>query len=140
MPAEVVGTWRLKRWETRAADGRVSYPLGPDAIGYLIYTACGHMSVAMMRAERPSFADADLLGGKTEERATAASGYVAYSGRYEVRGGAVVHRVEVSLFPNWVGTEQLRFAAVTGDELTITTRPLRIGGETINRLIWERAE
>ena len=139
-PGSVVGTWRLKRWEARGADGQVAYPLGPDALGSLIYTPGGHMSVAMMRAGRPPFAGDDLLGGTAEERAAAAAGYVAYSGRYEVRDGAVVHRVELSLFPNWVGSEQVRFATVDGDELTITTRPLRIGGETVSRLVWERVE
>ncbi|MDP9363809.1 MAG: lipocalin-like domain-containing protein [Chloroflexota bacterium] len=141
MSQSVVGTWRLKRWEARDADGNVAYPLGPDAVGYLVYTPDGHVSVAMMRADRPPFAGDDLLGGTPEELAAAAAGYVAYCGRYEVRGdGAVVHRVELSLFPNWVGSEQVRFAAVAGDELTITTRPLRIGGETVNQLVWERVE
>ncbi len=140
MSESVVGIWRLKRWETRDADGRVAYPLGRDAVGYLIYTPGGHVSVSIMRAGRPPFAGDDLLGGTGEERAAAVAGYVSYCGRYEVRGGAVVHHVALSLFPNWVGTDQLRFAEVDGDELTITTRPLRIGGETVNRLVWERAE
>ena len=140
MSGSVVGTWRLKLWETRDPDGRVGYPLGPDALGYLIYTPGGHMSAAMMRTGRPAFAGDDLLGGTPEEQAAAAAGYVAYCGRYEVRDGTAVHHVELSRFPNWVGSEQVRFAEVAGDELTITTRPLRIGGETVNRLIWERAE
>jgi hypothetical protein len=93
-----------------------------------------------MRAGRAAFASDDLLGGTPEELAAATSGYVAYCGRYEIRAAAVVHRVELSLFPNWVGSEQVRFFEVAGDELTITTRPLRIGGETINRLVWERAK
>ncbi len=140
MSGSVVGTWRLKRWETRDAGGKVAYPLGPDAVGYLTYTPGGHVFVAIMRAGRPPFAGDDLLGGTPEERAAAAAGYVAYGGRYEVRDGAVIHHVELSLFPNWVGADQLRFAEVAEDELTITTRPLRIGGETVNRLVWERAE
>ena len=105
MSDSVVGTWRLKRWETRDAEGRVAYPLGPNAVGYLIYTPEGHVSVSIMRADRLAFAGDDLLAGAPEERAAAAAGYVAYAGRYEVRGGAVVHRVELSLFPNWVGSE-----------------------------------
>ena len=140
MAAAVVGTWRLKRWETRAADGRISYPLGPDAVGYLSYTPGGHMAVSLMRAERATFAGDDLLGGTPEERAAAAAGYVSYCGRYELRDGAVVHHVELSLFPNWVGVDQVRFGRVEGDELTITTGALRIGGESVSCLVWERAE
>ena len=140
MTGSVVGTWRLKRWETRAANGRVAYPLGPDAVGSLTYTPGGHVAVAIMRTGRAAFAGDDLLGGTPEERAAAAAGYVSYCGRYEVRDGAVVHHVELSLFPNWVGSEQVRFAEVAGDELTISTGPLPIGGETVSRLVWQRAE
>ena len=140
MSGSVVGTWRLKLWETRTADGRVAYPLGRDAIGYLIYTAGGHMAVTMMRANRPAFASDDLLGGTLEEQATAAADYVTYCGRYEIRNGTVVHHVELSLFPNWVGSTQVRYAEVAANELTITTEPLAIGGETVNRLVWERVE
>ena len=140
MAESVVGTWRLKRWETRAADGTVRYPLGEDAVGYLSYTPGGHMSVSLMRAGRAAFASDDLLGGTPEERAAAAAGYVSYGGRYELRDGAVIDHVELSLFPNWVGVEQVRFGRVEGDELTITTGPLRVGGESVSRLVWERAE
>jgi hypothetical protein len=56
-----------------------------------------------------------------------------------VRDGRVIHHVEVSLFPNWRGTDQERFVDVDGDRLTITTAPLQIGGTTSSRLAWERA-
>ena len=139
MPRQVVGTWRLKEWQTRTADGRVDYPLGPHPVGYLAYTPDGHLFVTIMRPHRPRFATDDLLGGAPEEKAQAASGFVAYSGRYEVRDGRVLHHIEISSFPNWVGTSQERFVELEGDRLTITTAPLQIGGTTTNRLVWERA-
>ena len=37
----VVGARRLLSWENRAADGEVTYPMGTDVIGYLLYTADG---------------------------------------------------------------------------------------------------
>ena len=98
------------------------------------------MSVSLMRPGRVPFAGDDLLGGAPAERAAAAAGSVSYCGRYELRDGAVVHHVELSLFPNWVGVEQVRFDRVAGDELTITTGAVRIGGESVSRLVWERAE
>ena len=141
MTPSVVGTWRLKQWETHSADGRISYPLGPNAIGYLIYTPQGYMTVSMMQVDRPAFAGDDLIGGTLEEKAAAASSYVTYCGRYEVQDRTVIHHVELSLFPNWIGVDQLRFVEVEGDDLLITTPPLQVGGrEVINRLIWERAE
>jgi hypothetical protein len=139
MTAPVVGTWRLKVWETRTSDGRVDYPLGPDAVGYLTYTRVGHMSVTIMRPDRPVFESTDLLGGTPEELATAARGFVGYCGRYELRDGRVIHHIEASLFPNWVGTAQERFLQVDDNHLTLTSRPLQIGGTTTSRLVWERA-
>ena len=139
MPSSVVRTWRLEVWETRTADGDVGYPLGRDAAGYLTYTPDGYVFVAMMRAGRPPYETSDLLGGTPAERAEAAAGYVTYCGRYEVREGRVIHRIELSLFPNWVGLDQERFAELDGDRLTITTAPIAIGGTTTNRLVWRRA-
>ncbi len=138
MPPSVVGTWRLRLWETRTADGDVKYPLGRDAVGYLSYTADGYVFVAMMRASRPPYAANDLLGGTPAERAEAAASYITYCGRYELDGRRVTHHIELSLFPNWVGLDQERFAELDGDRLTITTAPIAIGGTTTNRLVWQR--
>jgi hypothetical protein len=55
-------------WENRAADGQVTYPMGTDALGYLLYTADGRFSVTISRAGRAGFAAGDLLAGTTEER------------------------------------------------------------------------
>lgn len=35
-PNPIVGTWRLVSFEVRSAADRVSYPYGPDALGYII--------------------------------------------------------------------------------------------------------
>jgi hypothetical protein len=83
----LVGTWRLVSWENRSAvDGRVSYPLGRDVVGYIMYGDDGYVSVAIMRPDRAKFATEDLLGGEAQERAQAAGTYVSYCGRYEFRG------------------------------------------------------
>ena len=137
----LVGTWRLVSWENRSVgDGEVSHPLGKDAVGYIMYGRDGYMSVAIMRPDRARFATGDLLGGTAEERARAAETYVSYCGRYEFRGDTVVHRVELSLFPDWVGIEQERLVEVEGDRLTLSTRPILLGGgQRTAHLIWERA-
>ncbi len=99
-PNPLIGTWRLISWENRSVDGQVSYPLGKDAVGYIMYNADGYMFVAIMRPDRAKFAAADLFGGSTQEKAQAADTYVSYCGRYEFRGDTVVHHVDLSLFPN----------------------------------------
>jgi hypothetical protein len=135
----LIGTWRLVPWETRSlADGRVSYPLGKDAVGYIMYGQDGYMSVSIMGSERATFSAGDLLSGSAQERAQAAGTYVSYCGRYEFRGDTVVHHVELSLFPNWVGVEQERLVEVKGDRLMLSTRPLLLGGaQQTAHLIWE---
>jgi hypothetical protein len=135
-----VGAWRLLSWENRTAEGRVTYPLGREVSGYILYTADGHMNVAIMAAGRPRFAGTDPLGGTVEERAAAAKTYLSYAGTYEIGEGEIVHHVQISLFPNWVGDAQYRFFALDGDRLTLSTAPLQLAGaERRAYLVWERA-
>lgn len=135
----LAGTWRLVRWENRSADGRITYPLGEDAEGLLVYGDDGYMFVAVMRARRAPFGAGDLLGGSLEEKAQAAETYVSYCGRYEVSDEGVVHHVELSLFPNWIGAEQERLIEIEGDLLTLRTRPMLLeGAQQTAHLVWKR--
>lgn len=86
-----------------------------------MYGQDGYMSVAIMDPERTKFASGDLLSGSPQERTQAA-------GRYEFRRDTVVHHVELSLFPDWVGVEQERLVQVKGDRLMLSARPILLGG------------
>ena len=136
----LVGTWRLISWENRSVEsGQVSYPLGKDATGYIMYNQDGYVFVAIMGSNRVRFAADDLLSATKEEEAQAEESYVSYCGRYEFYGDTVVHHVELSLFPNWVGGDQERLVNLLGDRLTLSTRPLLLRGiEQTAHLIWER--
>jgi len=135
----LVGSWRLVSWENRDADGTVSYPMGRDAQGYIMYNPDGYMSVIITGPHRPAFRDADMGGGTDEERASAAATCVSYCGRYELQAGRVMHYVELSLFPNWVGTTQERFLDLEGSTLTLSTAPvLYAGQQRMAYLVWER--
>jgi Lipocalin-like domain len=140
MPSNpLVGTWRLISWENRTADGDVSHPLGKDASGYIAYNDDGYMFVAIMRPARTHFVAGDLLGGTTDEKAHAAETYVSYCGRYQFHGDAVIHHVELSLFPNWVGVDQERLVNISAEQLTLSTRPLLLDGrQRTAHLVWER--
>lgn len=134
----LIGTWRLISWENRNASGHISYPLGKDAVGYIIYNRDGYMFVAIMRANRAKFAAGALLSGSIEEKAHAAGTYVSYCGRYDFHGETVVHHVDLSLFPNWVGIDQERLVEVRGNRITLSTRPILLGGvQRTAHLIWE---
>jgi hypothetical protein len=119
---QLLGTWQL-----------VSHPYFTDAVGRLLYAADGQMCVTLMRPDRQKFSTASPFGGSTaEERAAAAAGYFNYCGSYHVNEekGIVTERVELSLFPNWVGTEQMTFISVSGNQLT------QRGGA--HATVWER--
>ncbi|MBN2336308.1 lipocalin-like domain-containing protein [Candidatus Bathyarchaeota archaeon] len=135
---EFVGAWRLVSVETRQEDGSL-YRRG-ERVGYLVYSRGGFMSVAFMKGGRPVFASGDIRGGTVEEKVAAFDGYVSYSGRYKVKGDRVIHRIEVSLFPNWVGEDQERIFEFEGDRLTLSTPLQLVGGRQLStHLIWERA-
>jgi len=134
-----VGTWRLMSLEMRKSDGQVSYPLGHDAIGFIMYTDDGYMSVAMMSSGRPKFAAGDIRRGTMEEKVAAAETYISYCGRYEIREDRIIHHVAVSFFPNWVGADQERTFKFDGNCLWLSTPPfLADGVQQTSRLIWER--
>jgi len=101
-----------------AADGNVSFPLGPDAVEYLTYTADGYVFGSIMRRERPALVAPPWYAATPEENPAAASSFNAYCGSYELRGAQIEHPVEQSLFPNTVGTSQVRFMVRDGDRLT----------------------
>jgi hypothetical protein len=127
-------------WENRTLDGEVSHPLGDDASGYIAYTEDGYVFVAIMGAARRLFVAGDLLTGSTAEKAGAAETYVSYCGRYEFHRETVLHHVELSLFPNWVGVTRERLVRISGDQLTLSTRPLLLQGrQQTAHLLWERA-
>jgi Lipocalin-like domain len=139
----LVGAWQLLSWENQAADGQVTYPMGTDALGSLLYTADGRFSVTISGRGRAGFAAGDLLGGTTEEQARAVEGFVAYAGRYSFHGDRVVHHVhvELSLFPNWVGSDQQRSVELSGDRLILSASPLLLAGkQQVPRLVWERVD
>jgi hypothetical protein len=100
------------------------------------------MTAQVCAADRADLLTEDPLGGSDVERAAAFSSYVAYCGSYEVTADdVVVHRVAISLFPNWVGSEQTRYFELAGDELVLRTAPIKIGGKLlVNELRWHREE
>jgi hypothetical protein len=134
-----IGTWRLVSLEMRKPDGQVSYLLGRDAIGYIMYTEDGYMSVEIMSGDRPKFAAADLRGGTLEEKVAAADTYISYCGRYEVRDKRIIHHIAVSFFPNWIGQDQERFFEFDGKRLYLSTPPMLVDGvQQSAHIIWER--
>jgi hypothetical protein len=81
-----------------------------------------------------------MKGGSSEERANAADSYISYAGRCEIEKNKFRIKVEVSLFPNWIGTTQERNYKIEGKTLSVSTTPTLVSGkEQIGYLIFERA-
>jgi hypothetical protein len=85
------------------------------------------LAVIIMAPHRLRFAHDDLLSATKQEEALAEETYVSYCGRYDFLGDRVVHHVELSLFPNWIGGDQERLVDLRGNRLTLSTRPLLPG-------------
>lgn len=132
----LVGTWRLRSFELRGADGQVSYPFGEEVRGYLYYNSDGFMSAAFENAKRTTSRSSDLA-----EAAGAVNydQFMAYTGPYEVQGDRILHRVEVSSLDALTGSLQERWFKLDGDRLTLLTSPLSVGSDApTGYLVWDR--
>lgn len=143
MPARenMVGVWRLVSFETETEDGDTDRPFGDAPLGRLVYTAGGIMSAHLGRGDRPAFAD---LGEDNGARALGAmKTHFSYAGRWRLEGDRVVHEVDMSISPDWVGTEKTRRVAFDGPDLILTDEALepRLGRKAgVGRLRWRREE
>jgi hypothetical protein len=138
--SSLVGAWKLLVFEFRS-EGEVVYPIGKDVSGLCLYDATGHMALQIMRGHRPRFAASDQLGGTPAEMEAAFSEYLAYAGTYvaDETHGVVVHHVTQSLFPNWVGTDLVRFYRISGNRLIVSAPTVQVSSHLMDAmLVWER--
>lgn len=136
----LVGTWKLVDFYTVDGKEKVGYPFGENPTGYLVYTENGYMSVSIMTTNR------SLLGLSMEEMQelkdvkfglplianlgkyikaslryfSAGRNYLSYSGKYDIRDSTVIHHVEVSLIPDWVGINLERNVEFSEGQIILT--------------------
>lgn len=116
---DLIGVWRLVSHFYLEDDGSASEgPLGNEADGLLIYHADGYMAASLMRNEPLAGIDgvppATYLGS--------ADDYLGYSGRWRLRGNAVVHHVVIGSHRRVVNTEQVREALLHDGVLRLQRR------------------
>lgn len=138
--ARLWGAWDLVEWVFVIDGHDSSYPMGSDAKGRILYQPTGYMSATLMAADRPWPAGRTFLGCTPAERSDAALNYVAYAGRFELQGDTIVHHVELSLYPEQVGTDLVRTVTWSGVHLILETpdEATRSGRKRRQRLTWTR--
>ena len=114
---QFIGTWRLVSFEARGPDGEMTYHMGQNPGGVLMYDANGKMAVQFMKSDRPAFASGDRLNATSDEIQSAYAGYGAYYGSYEVNDAEkiVTRHVEGGLNPNVAGRAQQRSFEFSGN-------------------------
>lgn len=137
---KIVGTWQLVSWVYINEKGETVHYFGEDAKGILMYDAHGNMNAQLMKSGRKSFAGESISGGTPAETYDAFHSYLAYFGTYrEEAPGEVVHTVEGSLFPNWLGHKEVRYGRIERDLLILSTPPIPVeGGKIVFHITWRK--
>jgi Lipocalin-like domain len=137
--ASIVGTWKLLSASASTADGaRNDRPYGERPSGMLIYTADGRMMAVISHSGRKPLSG-DRIGAPADERANAFASFLAYGGRYSLRGDTVVHHVEVASVENWVNTDLVRLLTIDGNRMTLRTPPLSRLAARCRRSSWRKS-
>jgi hypothetical protein len=127
----LMGTWQYISLSGRNTAGDVIYPYGEHLYGMLMYDPGGNMSALLMNPDRPRFLSGDMMNGTPDELEAAFEGFDAYCGTYTLdeQNATITHHVKGAKFPNWVGTDQVRFYEISGDTLRISAPPIMAHGD-----------
>jgi hypothetical protein len=134
----VVGAWSLVSFDVDEGKGRERPRFGHAPVGYLIYSADARMAAVLSGIHRPHCSAPSPSAPSPAQCSESLHNFLAYAGRYEIKGDRVFHHVEVSVFTNLMGTTLERQFSIAGDTLTIRTLPPEIWGSS-NVLVWKRA-
>ncbi len=130
---DIVGTWRGGGQKVFNKNGSLKSARGPTP-GFIQYSADGYMMVVSTDPDGVSAADPANM--TDAEKAKAADGCTAYTGKFEVKDGVVFHHVEAALFPAWTGKTRVRHASIEGRRMTFVTEPGPDG--SVSHIYWDR--
>ncbi len=126
--SSIIGTWKLLSYQLRKK-GNISFPLGENVRGLLIYQENGYMSGIISGENRPDVTSPASMGISEKERLEISKNFIAYSGKFFVEGNKIVHSVEVSFVPNLMGkTNHAGTFEVNDNNLTISSIPQLYNG------------
>jgi len=137
----ILGTWKLFSFEYRANDGTHFSPYGKDPQGILIYDKSGYMSGIMSKNNRLNSSLELIQSIPANEKNLLSYGFVSYSGKFEMLEDKIVHHVEVSFFPNWIGEPLDRYYKFDDKKLILSTPAVNFEGKDfIGYIVWERGK
>ena len=121
----IVGTWVLTAADKLLPDGTRRSDYGDNPHGLVIFTADGHYSVQIYRANRLKFSAGDKLKGTEEEYKEASLSTSVHFGTYGVDPAkhTITFHIDRSSFPNQDDTTQVRPYEINGDELSWKVAP-----------------
>ena len=133
------GSWLLESFAFEdLRTGERTHPLGEQPSGVISFQPDGRF-FALMTAGTVEPPISEL------EQAAAFRRMIAYSGPYRLEDpDRLITTVDISWFPSWLGTEQIRFFNLKGDELWVRSAPLTMptptGEETrvSAQVVWRR--
>ncbi len=137
---QLIGSWMIVSATTTRPDGTKVDTFGPDPKGLQIFERGGRTSAIIVGSNLPKFASNNRATGTADENKAVIQRSVAFFGPYTFNKAdqSITFQVEGSTFPNWEGTTQKRFIAISGNDLTITIPAGSAGGTGESR--WKRVK
>ncbi len=135
---QIAGAWSLVSFEQESSDGQRYFPLGNNASGSLYYLPDGYVSVHIMERQRTEYVKPSRYEGKPLKYTDL--GYLAYSGVYTINDSEtiIIHKITVSLYPEWVSSQQVRRIKLSGDHLLLSSDGPPGPEQVSFHLLWKR--
>jgi hypothetical protein len=106
----LIGTWKLLAVQIEFAEGGEPLPLfGPAPRGRLIVTGAGDFMTIITSEDRALQRDSARLFDTM----------MGYAGKFRLDDNKIIISCDLSWYPDWVGTEQVRFFELHCDKLSI---------------------
>ena len=137
---QLVGHWTLVS-VVNEKDGKKMEVFGPNPKGLFIFDRSGRYAILIFRADLPKIASNSREMATAEENKAIVQGSLAHFGTYTIneKEGSYSLHPQGSTFANWVGADQMRKFAITGDELKIINPAPSVGSGT-SYLLLKRAK
>jgi hypothetical protein len=139
---QIVGTWKVASSQRVLKTGKKSFDpvLGPRGMGYLIYSADGHMCAELMNPDRPAWKD--NLKPTESEKLSAFDAFFGYCGRYEIdaENHILVHLPEIALTQDYIGTRQIRPYRFEGTRMILGDKEKDDPEVESWQIVWEKVK